>query len=58
MNVSFYLPFQRFNVSGPINLNLTNLTQSYVAFADSRGVLVFTQPMPIATIELFKNQLH
>jgi len=53
-----FLSIYRFNVSGPINLNLTNLTQSYVAFADSRGVLVFTQPMPIATIELFKNQLH
>jgi hypothetical protein len=53
-----FLSIYRFNVSGPIDLNLTNLTQSYVPFADSRGVLVFTQPMPIATIELFKNQLH
>jgi hypothetical protein len=34
------------------------LLGGFVPIADSRGILVFTQPVPIAAIELLKNQLH
>jgi hypothetical protein len=47
MNVSLYLPFQRFNVSGPIDLNLTNLTQGYVPIADGQVLHSITHNRPL-----------